>query len=263
MNVKLPISVLCVMLLIPIAVQAGFQEFTVVYKVTPGPKASGQIPEKVIYRMDGKRLREDIFSREGQTAILLEIKGEKQISTILDPDSKTYLRNESPVNKDTLDLFNMPRSDKDPCAGDPKFTCKRLGTDKLLGYKVIKWKTINRKDGDTSVMWYAPKLGTFLKMEDDAMVMTATHVEDHAPPAHYFEIPANYKKMDVKQMMMQGMQDMGQSAQDTADEDRVAGQTPEIGVDEAEDSVTKGPMDETTDKVMEGLKNAIGNLFGK
>ncbi len=187
-------AVLLLALGLPLASRAGFQEFTVHFKVEPKGKAHYKVPQEMIYYMDGNRMRQDIVTQEGRAVFVMELDGDKLVSTMIDPDEKTYMRNVSGADEDVRFLFAMPRGEESPCKDAPDKKCKRLGTDRLQGYRVIKWQ-ITEDDGKPTVYWYAPKLGFFLKSESDEMIMTATRIEDRAPPASKFEPPAGYREI--------------------------------------------------------------------
>ena len=191
---KLENLLAAIALCVPFVVQAGFQEFTVHYELKPVGKVSYTIPKEMVYYMDGNRMRQDIVTDEGRMVVILELKDDKLVSTMLDMDQKTYMRSAGKAEPNERFLFQLPRGDESPCRNDSGFTCKRVGKGRFKGYDIIKWQVTEKAAGKPSVYWYAPALGIFLKSESAEMVMSATRIEDRAPPASIFEPPAGFRQ---------------------------------------------------------------------
>ena len=179
---------------LPLTTQAGFQEFSLYFKMEPRGRVNHSVPKEMVFHMDGNRMRQEILTREGRAVFIMELDGDKLVSTILDLDNKTYIRNVSSADDDIRFLFELPRGDESPCRKAPHSTCKRLGTDRIRGYRVVKWQITDR-DGKPEVFWYAPRLGFFLRSEDDEGIMTVTRIEDRAPPASLFKPPAGFREI--------------------------------------------------------------------
>ena len=254
---------LLLILCAPLAAHAGFQEFTVHFKVEPKGDSRQTVPHEMIYSMDGTKMRQDTISSGGRAAIILELDGDRLVSTMLDMDEKTYMRTTGKADPQSRILFELPKGDESPCKNDPEAECKRLGTGRIKGYRIIKWQ-IKERDGKPTVYWYAPRLGFFLKSESDDMVMTATRIEDRAPPAGWFEPPAGFREISYGDFLS------GQAAAMPSFKDDMASGTDEPGEPEEDDN-----MDETDvssrdaganpigDAVTEELKDAFKSLFGK
>ena len=185
---------------LPQASWAGFQEFTLHFRMEPKGRVNHAVPKEMVFHMDGNRIRQEILTREGRAVFIMELDGDKLVSTILDFDGKTYMRSVSDADDDARFLFRLPRGDESPCRNDPDSTCKRLGTDRIQGYRVIKWQ-ITDSEGKTEVFWYAPRLGFFLKSEDDEAIMTVTRIEDRAPPSSLFKPPAGFREISYSDFL--------------------------------------------------------------
>ncbi|RMG53865.1 MAG: hypothetical protein D6717_10510 [Gammaproteobacteria bacterium] len=244
-------------LCLPLVSQAGYGEYTVTYKVEARKKGERPSMQKMTFRRDGNLMRQDVVSEEGHTAIIMELDGENLIMTVLDPDSKTYSRTVSKAEGDDVVLFKLPKDDSDPCVLEPDKVCKRLGTGRFKGYRVIKWQESDRDDGDTTVYWYAPKLGIFLKLVEDGDVLTAIEIDDSAPPAHYFKPPAGYRKVNPMVLMGGGAAAPGGGGSGAAapqqSSPRKAEAPAQAGAEEADDG---------GNEMVEDIKGALRNLFG-
>ena len=262
-------TLLVLSLCAPLAAHAGFREFTVHFKVEPRGKASYTVPQEMIYYMDGNRMRQDIITGEGRAVVMLELDGDKLVSTMLDMDEKTYMRAVSEADDESGILFRLPRGEESPCKNDPKFTCKRVGGGRFKGYKIIKWQVAKRDGGEPTVYWYAPALGIFLKSESSQMVLTASRIEDRAPPASRFKPPAGFREISYGAYL--GGQGAAAAPPPAASaggphEGRGGAAAPAPGQDSRADAAAgndgtgSGPDGKG---VAEDLKDALKNLFGK
>ncbi len=263
MGVKSGLFILA--LCVPLAVQAGFREFTVHFKTESKGKVGYTVPEEMIYYMDNDRLRQDIVTKEGRAVFILELDGDQLITTILDPEKKTYMRMNGKADDEGRILFELPRGEESPCKNDPDSTCERLGTGHFKGFRIIKWRVVE-DGGEPTVYWYAPKLGFFLKSESDEMTLTATRIEDRAPPAGTFEPPAGFRRITYEEFLSGQAGGMPSFPADPpgGPEYRVPAAVDEpddIGeTAAADDDAEPNPLDEA---VTEGLKDAFKSLFGK
>lgn len=267
MNIKKTFLVLS--LCIPVAAHAGFREFTVHFKAEPRGKVRYTVPQEMIYYMDGNRMRQDIITNEGRAVVVLELDGDKLVSTILDMDEKTYMRTVSEADDESGILFRLPRGEESPCKNDPKFTCKRMGGGRFKGYKIIKWQVAKRGGGEPTVYWYAPALGIFLKSESSQMVLTATRIEDRAPPASRFKPPAGFREISYGAYLGGQGAAAARPPADSAGgphEEHGGAAAPPAGegsrADAAAGNEGTGAGPEGTG-VAEELKDVLKNLFGK
>ena len=258
---KAKTMVLVMALALPLASQAGFREFTLHFKVAPRGKASYTVPREMVFYMDGNWLRQEILTGEGRAVFIMALEGDRLVSTILDLDKKTYMRTVSQADDDDRFLFELPRGEESPCRKDPGATCKRLGRDRIQGYRVIKWQ-VTDSDGTAGVYWYAPKLGFFLRSEDDEMVLTATRIVDRAPPASLFKPPAGFREIGyLDYLKSQGTAVSGPEEDGPAYGEPAAVSEPENGAETAgtADEAAEAPVGEA---VVEGVRNALKGLFG-
>jgi len=89
-----------------------------------------------------------------------------------------------------------------PCANDPDTTCKNAGSETVNGRSADKWIFTNKKNGEVMTAWVDKKLHFPIKtITSDGSEMNLTNIQEGAPPASMFEIPAGYQKMDMGAMM--------------------------------------------------------------
>ncbi|GIX30624.1 MAG: hypothetical protein KatS3mg124_1096 [Porticoccaceae bacterium] len=177
--------------------QAGFRQFTIEYRVEG--KAVREMGEKVVYHMDRDRFRQDL-GEELHTSLILEKRGERLRTTMIDHREQTYLRHERNLDEDErFFLFGSLSQPDNPCGADPKYRCEPLGEGELLGYAVRKWR-VSDEDGKATEAWYAPDLGYFLKLvaSEEDLTLTAVRVEDRRPPAALFAPPPDYRGQDLE-----------------------------------------------------------------
>lgn len=89
-----------------------------------------------------------------------------------------------------------------PCANDPDTTCQNAGSETVNGRSTDKWIFKNKKNGEVTTDWIDKKLHFPVKMvTSDGTEMNLSNIQEGAPPASTFEIPAGYQKFDMGAMM--------------------------------------------------------------
>ena len=89
-----------------------------------------------------------------------------------------------------------------PCAAEPNYTCKKVGTETVNGRSCDKWEFTDKNGGGTRTVWLDQKLHFPIKMvgsQGDNFELT--NVQEGTQPASLFEVPAGYTKMDMGGMM--------------------------------------------------------------
>jgi len=89
-----------------------------------------------------------------------------------------------------------------PCANDPNVTCKNEGSDTVNGHSADKWVFTDKKNGEVTTAWIDKKLHFPVRtLTSDGSQMDLTNIQEGAPPASTFDIPAGYRKFDMGAMM--------------------------------------------------------------
>ncbi|HVZ17123.1 MAG TPA: DUF4412 domain-containing protein, partial [Terriglobales bacterium] len=89
-----------------------------------------------------------------------------------------------------------------PCANDPNTTCKNEGTETVNGRSANKWVFTNKSDGNTMTAWLDKKLHFPIRtITSNGTEMDLTNIQEGAPSASLFEVPAGYQKFDMGAMM--------------------------------------------------------------
>ncbi len=140
----------------------------------------------------------------------------QDVSTIVDPGTKTsYMLMHSQkmyMEMKAGQQNMMQRGPKmpdlksydpsNPCANDPNVTCKNEGSETVNGRNTDKWVLTDKKNGQVTTAWVDKKLHFPIRTtSSEGTQMDLTNVQEGAPPASTFDIPAGYRKFDVGAMM--------------------------------------------------------------
>lgn len=88
----------------------------------------------------------------------------------------------------------------DPCAGNPDFTCKKVGTETINGRSCDKWE-MTGKNGHKSTAWVDQKLYFPIHGQDsEGNVWDFTNIKEGAQDASLFVVPPGYRKFDAAAM---------------------------------------------------------------
>jgi hypothetical protein len=88
-------------------------------------------------------------------------------------------------------------------------SCTRAGTETVDGRSTVKYDTVSTK-GEKSSAWIDPKLKFLVKAQGQRGGIELKNIQEGPQAANLFTLPAGYKKMDMRQMMQQHMQQQPQ-----------------------------------------------------
>ncbi len=84
----------------------------------------------------------------------------------------------------------------DPCAAEPGYTCKKLGSEMINGRSCDKWEFAGPNGSRT--VWIDRKLHFPIRtMSPEGGEMDVTNVKEGPQPASLFQVPAGYTKMEM------------------------------------------------------------------
>jgi outer membrane lipoprotein-sorting protein len=178
------------------------------WQMTPQPFSSDMaITTKTGEKVTGKfyfsppKQRMDM-STQGRDVIMIT-DAKTQTSDILMVQQHMYI--ETHGGQASPMAANMPKIDtnldpSNPCAARADATCKKVGSETMNGRMCDKWEFTDNKKGTTNA-WIDQKLHFPIKAQNsDGSVFELSNVKDGAPAASVFEIPADYRKMDMGMM---------------------------------------------------------------
>jgi hypothetical protein len=96
-----------------------------------------------------------------------------------------------------------PFDPANPCANQPDITCKKIGVETVSGRACDHWE-ITDKNGKVSNVWVDEKLHFPIKMASADSTILLTNITEGEPDAALFQIPSDFKKMDMSGMMAPG-----------------------------------------------------------
>ncbi len=107
--------------------------------------------------------------------------------------------------KSPLDL-TKPFDAEHPCAQDPSITCEIVGNEIVNGRSCQKIIVTSRENGKVqkSTVWLDLKLGYPVKMVYDGGSLELRNIQVGHQPDSLFEVPPDFQKMDMSQMMREG-----------------------------------------------------------
>lgn len=122
---------------------------------------------------------------------------------MLFPDQRIYMSS-SEMEKEAdnvVDEGPMTLFSNEPCMGFKK--SKKADSTRVAGREVTKWFCGNAQSIDNTVHYYDDKLRRVIKSQmPDGTVSELLNIEQKSLPRTLFEIPGDYKKMSLTQMMM-------------------------------------------------------------
>ena len=141
----------------------------------------------------------------GHEMIIIHDSG-KDTSYMIMPEQKMYME----MNANRMGMGRGPRmpdvksmDPSNPCANEPDYTCKKIGTETVSGRSTDKWEFSRKsKPSETRTVWIDQKLHFPIKTagsEGDTWEMT--NIQEGSQPASLFEVPSGYTKMDMGGMM--------------------------------------------------------------
>jgi hypothetical protein len=82
-----------------------------------------------------------------------------------------------------------------------QWRCDRVGRDNVGGRNMIQYRAIS-PEGAASDCWIDPQLGFVVNIHrDDGAAVDLENIQDEPAPAAYFEIPANFRRFDPRQLI--------------------------------------------------------------
>ena len=97
-----------------------------------------------------------------------------------------------------------PYDPENPCANQPDITCKKIGVETVSGRTCDHWEITDKK-GKINNVWVDQKLHFPIKATTPDTSILLSNVREGEPDATQFQIPADYRKMDMGGMMPPGM----------------------------------------------------------
>ncbi len=89
-----------------------------------------------------------------------------------------------------------------PCANVPDATCQKAGTGIADGRLCDKWQIVHSKTNITQTVWIDQKTGIPIRTESsDGSIFELLNIQEGPQSASLFEIPSDYHKFDMSQMM--------------------------------------------------------------
>jgi len=165
-------------------------------------------PAKSPDRMNGKmyfsgsKMRWDMSMRGRDSVMITDIPG--KVSYMVMPQQKMYMEMRADQMQHGPKMDNFKSYDpNNPCANAEDMTCEKGGSETVNGRAADKW-IFKKKSTGKLVMttWLDKKIHFPVKsLMEDGTEMDLTNVQEGAPAASVFEIPAGYKKFDMGAMM--------------------------------------------------------------
>ena len=90
-----------------------------------------------------------------------------------------------------------------PCANQPDLTCTKIGVEVVNGRTCDHWE-ITDKQGQVSNIWIDQKLHFPIKTVSENSTILLSNIKEGEPDASLFQIPADYRKMNMGGMMPPG-----------------------------------------------------------
>jgi hypothetical protein len=97
-----------------------------------------------------------------------------------------------------------PYDPDNPCANESDTTCKKIGVETVSGRTCDHWEITDKK-GRINNLWVDQTLHFPIKATTPDTTILLSNVIEGEPEASQFQIPADYRKMDMGGMMPPGM----------------------------------------------------------
>jgi hypothetical protein len=96
-----------------------------------------------------------------------------------------------------------PYDPDNPCANQPDITCKKVGVETVSGRTCDNWEITDKK-GKVNNVWVDQTLHFPIKATTPDATILLSNVKEGEPEASEFQIPEDYRKMDMSGMMPPG-----------------------------------------------------------
>jgi hypothetical protein len=127
------------------------------------------------------------------------IDGSTHISYMLMPEQHMYMEMQATGDRDAQGVRNLESLSRggDPCVGNPRSTCKKVGAETVNGRSCDKWEMTD-KNGHKSTAWIDQKLDAAVRLQEyDGTLTNFTNIKEGAQDASLFTVPPGYRKFDA------------------------------------------------------------------
>ena len=166
-------------------------------------ESAGEVMNAKIY-MGKESMRMDMtMGNNSSVSYITVFNGDQATMYMLIPQMKQYMKysgtREELEDEGPILMFGSPEDADHPCQSDPDMTCKKIGTDTVIGRSADKYVVSDIEDGvpTESTIWFDHELLFPIKTEGDDETMEATSIEIGSQPDELFEIPAGYSEMQM------------------------------------------------------------------
>ena len=97
-----------------------------------------------------------------------------------------------------------PYDPDNPCANQPDLTCEKIGVETVSGRTCEHWEITDKK-GKVNNVWVDQKLHFPIKATTPDTTILLSNIQEGEPEASLFQVPSDYRKMDMGGMMPPGM----------------------------------------------------------
>jgi outer membrane lipoprotein-sorting protein len=171
---------------------------TAVQSLPQGKTMTGRL-----FLSKGKMRQE--MTQEGQTRITIT-DPQQNIAWMLNPERQEYVEMKGPPQgaegtSAKAERAPLPDEPGHPCQQkDSGLTCTKLGTEAVNGRPADKWEFVASQGQETykTVMWIDQRMRMPLRAEfPGGMVSELKDVKEGPQPADLFQVPADYKKIEL------------------------------------------------------------------
>lgn len=152
-------------------------------------------------------MRMNLSAQGHETAIITDF-ASKTVDVLM-VQQKMYLEHKAgqapgrgPGGNFAQDLH--PYDPVNPCANQADVTCKKIGVEAVSGRTCDHWE-ITSKNGKASNVWIDQTLHFPIKATSEDSSLLLSNIKEGEPAASLFQIPADFRKMDMGGMMPPGM----------------------------------------------------------
>lgn len=203
---------LCALLFPLLTLSLYAQEFSADFVNTAKDKQDAG-PSKIYVGKDKMRIDSQDRGQMGGGAAIMNFADQKMI--ILIPQQKMYMESMPQIVKQERNMWFRPEDPNNACPQyeslvkkyNPKenVTCRKVGPDVVNGRPTIKYAGTSNKG--SGYVWVDPKLRFVIKWQDDqGGGMELRNIQEGSQSASLFEVPSDYHKFDMQQMMRQRQQ---------------------------------------------------------
>ncbi len=156
----------------------------------------GNMTGKVFY--SGQKFRMEMNAAGHNSVIITDLPS--HIVYMIVPQQRMYMEmhpDQMPGGHDRPQW--KPYDASNPCANEPKVTCKKVGAEMMNGRMCDKW--LFTGSGGERTAWIDQKSHIPIKTVAGETTWELTNIQEGPQPASLFEVPAGYTKMDMGGMM--------------------------------------------------------------